>query len=309
MEYTAAAGRKNLSAYIKASVPKYVLLAPSIILLAVFHYWPIYGIVIAFKKFNPISGIMKSDWAGFYYFNLFLRDPGFWTVMRNTVMINIYGLVFGFPFPILFALLLNELRGKKFVKVTQTVSYLPNFITWMVACGIFVTILSPSNGIINKIITSFGGQPVYFLTKREYFWPIITIQGIWKGFGMGSVYYIAALTGIDQELYMAAAIDGAGRLKQTWHITLPGLRNIIIVLFVLNLGGMISIGFDQIFFMYNPAVYEVGDVISTYVYRFGLEKAEYSYTTAVGLMQNVVGFAMVYGANRMARKVAGWSLW
>jgi putative aldouronate transport system permease protein len=290
-------------------MPKYAILAPAVLLLLVFHYLPLYGIVLAFQDFNVFSGISGSPWVGFKHFLVFLNDPSYWRVMRNTVVINIYSLIFGFPFPIAFALLLNEIRAKWFKKITQTISYLPHFISWVIAAGIVATILSPSSGLVNTVLAWFGKEPVYFLTKAEYFRPILIISGIWKGFGMSSVYYIAALAGIDQQLYEAAVVDGAGRLRQAWHITLPGMRNIIIVLLVLALGNMLSIGFDQVFLLYNPTVYETGDVISTYTYRFGLEKAMYSFSAAIGLTQAVVNFLMIFGANRLSRKVAGWSLW
>jgi putative aldouronate transport system permease protein len=299
----------TFSQKLKRDMPKYAILAPAVLLLLVFHYLPLYGIVLAFQDFNVFSGISGSPWVGFRHFLVFLNDPSYWRVMRNTVIINIYSLIFGFQFPIAFALLLNEIRAKWFKKITQTVSYLPHFISWVIAAGIVATILSPSSGLVNTVLAWFGKEPVYFLTKAEIFRPILIVSGIWKGFGMSSVYYIAALAGIDQQLYEAAVVDGAGRWRQAWHITLPGMRNIIIVLLVLALGNMFSIGFDQIFLLYNPTVYETGDVISTYTYRFGLEKAMYSFSAAIGLTQAVVNFLMIFGANRLSRKVAGWSLW
>ena len=305
----AVVNKKPFSLRLKKSIPHYILIAPAILWYVFFHYMPIYGIQISFRHFNPIAGMWNSQWAGFHYFSMFLRDAGFWRVMRNTVLLNIYGLIFAFPFPIIFALFLNELRSKAFMRVSQTISYLPYFISWVVVASIWRSMLSPSSGVVNQILGGLGIEPIYFLAKAEYFRTILIAQGVWKGFGMSAVYYIAALAGIDQELYQAAAIDGAGRLKQTWHITLPGLRNIVIVLFVLNLGGMISSGFEQPFLMYNPMVYETGDVIGTYVYRIGLEKAQYSYTAAISLTQNIVGFVLVYSANRLSRVLAGWSLW
>jgi len=295
---------------LKKSVPIYLLLAPAVILLIVFHYAPIYGILISFKDFSPFQGIWGSKWVGLKHFVYFLNDKNFWRVMRNTVIINVYELVFAFPFPIIFALLLNELWFNKYKKVIQTVSYLPYFISWVVVASIFTNVLSPSTGIVNAILERlFGTEPIYFLIKEKYFRAIVIIAGIWKGFGMSSIYYIAALTSIDSDLYEAASIDGAGRLRQTWNITLPGLKNIIIVLFVLSLGGMISIGFDRIFLLYNPIVYDVGDVISTYTYRLGLTNMQFSLTSAIGISQSVVNFVLVFSANRLSRRVAGWSLW
>ncbi len=306
---TSTVPKRRFITRLKLSLPIYAILLPSIIALLLFHYWPIYGISIAFKNFNPYKGILNSTWVGLRYFRQFLSDENYWRVMRNTVVINFYHLIFGFPFPILFALMLNELRRNKLKRFVQTVSYLPHFISWVVTASIVTTILSPAGGVVNQIIEALGGESIYFLSKQRYFRTILVMSDIWKGFGMSAVYYIAALSGIDQELYEAAAIDGAGRLKQTWHITLPGLRNIIVVLLILRMGNMISIGFEQIFLLYNPLVYDVGDVISTYTYRIGLVEAQYSLTSAIGLTQSIVNFALVYFANRLSRSIAGWSIW
>lgn len=302
--------KPDLKSKFKKSIPVYTLLIPAMLLLLVFHYAPIFGIVIAFENFSPFRGVFGSKWVWFKHFILFLSDENFWRVMKNTIVINLYQLAYGFPFPIIFALFINELRSNRFKKVIQTISYLPHFISWVVVASIVTTVLSPSTGIINNIMASvFHMEPVYFLTKPQYFRTILVISSIWKNFGMSSVYYIASLASIDQELYQAAAIDGAGRLKQTWHITLPGLRNIIIVLLVINIGSLINIGFDQIYLLYNPMVYDVGDVISTYTYRMGIEKTQYSITAAIGITQSLVNFVLVFSANKLSRIVAGWSLW
>jgi putative aldouronate transport system permease protein len=301
--------KKTFVARFRRDFSKYVIILPAVVLVLMFNYLPIYGVLIAFKDFKPFIGLWGSEWVGFKYFGLFLRDPVFWRVIRNTLSINLANLVFGFPFPIIFALVLNELRAKRLVKITQTISYLPYFISWVVVAAIFVSILSPSTGLINKFLALFGVEPVYFLSKASYFQPILVISSIWKGFGLSAVYYIAALSGIDQELYQAASVDGAGRLRQTWHITLPGLRNIIIVLLVLQIGSIMSIGFEQIFLMYNPMVYDTGDVISTYTYRIGLVNKQFSLSSAIGFMQSVVNFILVFSANWLSRRIAGWSLW
>jgi putative aldouronate transport system permease protein len=287
-----------------------MLLLPGLALLLLFHYFPIYGILIAFKDFSPFRGIWGSTWAGLKYFAYFLREETFWKALRNTVVINAYQLLFGFPVPILFALLLNELWSNRYKKVIQTISYLPYFISWVVAASLVTTILSPSTGILNGFLeTVFGIEPIYFLGKQKYFRSIIVISDIWKSFGFQSVYYIASLASIDSNLYEAASIDGAGRLRQIWYITLPGLRNIIIVLLVLQVGSMINIGFEQMYLLGNPLVYEVGDVISTYVYRLGIENTQFSLTAAIGLTQSLINFVLVFGTNRLARAMAGWSLW
>lgn len=291
-------------------IPLYIMLLPALAILFTFVYIPIYGVTIAFQDFSPFRGYLNSPWVGFKHFSRFLGDRTFWMVMRNTITLNIYGIFWGFPAPIIFALLLNEIQRTKIKKSIQTISYLPYFVSWVVAASIITSVLSPSTGIVNRVMVNvFGMEPVYFLTKTEYFRSIIVSADIWKGIGMGAVYYISAITQVDQELYEAAKIDGAGRLKQTWHITLPGISGIITVLLVLRIGSMITIGFENIFLLYNPVVYSVADVISTYTYRLGIEGAQFSQTSAIGFTQSIVNFILVYTANRAARKLAGWSLW
>ncbi|MDD4297648.1 MAG: ABC transporter permease subunit [Ruminiclostridium sp.] len=291
-------------------IPVYLLILPAALLLFVFHYLPIYGIVISFQDFSPFKGVLNSNWVGLKNFEHFLSDSNFWRVFKNTIIINLMQIIIGFPIPVMFAIFLNELWSNRFKKVVQTVSYLPHFISWVVAASIITSALSPSSGLINKFLEgAFGIEPIYFLAKEEYFRVIIVISNVWKELGMQSVYYIAALASIDTELYEAAKMDGAGKIKQTIHITLPGLRSIIIVLLVLKIGRMVTIGFEQIFLLYNPLVYDVGDVISTYTYRLGIEQTRYSLTSAIGVTQSVVNFILVYAANKAARKIAGWSLW
>jgi putative aldouronate transport system permease protein len=291
-------------------IPIYALLFPGILLLFIFHYLPLFGVVIAFKNYIPFKGILGSEWVGFKNFKYFLADTNFWRVLKNTLEINIMQIIFGFPIPILFAIFLNEIWSTRFKKLVQTVSYLPHFISWVIAAGIVTSILSPSTGLINMFLKNvFGKEPVHFLAISNYFRPIIIISAIWKGFGMNAVYYLAALSAIDIQLYEASRIDGAGKLRQTWHITLPGIKTITIVLLVLQVGSLVTIGFEQIFLLYNPLVYEVGDVISTYTYRLGIEQTRFSLTSAIGLTQSIVNFTRVYSTNRLARAFAGWSLW
>lgn len=309
MDQISTRKKKKLSTRMRTAVPIYIMLIPATVVLILFHYFPLYGLAIAFEDFSPFKGITGSLWVGLKHFKYFLSDENFWRVMKNTLAINFYQLIFGFPIPIIFALLLNEVSSTKLKKTVQTVSYLPHFISWVVVASIFTEILSPTTGLVNAVVKFFGGEPIYFLIKKEYFRTILVVQSTWKSFGMSAVYYIASLSGIDTELYEAAAIDGASKMKQIWHITLPGLRNIIVVLLVMQIGNMMTIGFDQIYLMYNPMVYDVGDVISTYTYRLGIEKTQYSLTSAVGISQSLVNFILVYGANRLSKKIAGWSLW
>lgn len=303
--------RKNNRRFKKnRDLPIYLLLLPGVLLLFIFHYLPLFGILIAFKDYIPFKGIFGSRWIGMQNFKYFLADKKFWTVLKNTLEINILHIIFGFPVPILFAIFLNEIWSSRFKKVVQTISYLPHFISWVIVAGITTSILSPSTGLLNMFLKFvFGKEPIHFLAITKYFRPIIVITGIWKEFGMNAVYYLAALSSIEVQLYEAAKIDGAGRLRQTWHITLPGIKTITIVLLVLQVGSLVTIGFEQIFLLYNPLVYEIGDVISTYTYRLGIKQTRFSLTSAIGLTQSIVNFILVYSTNRLARTYAGWSLW
>lgn len=288
----------------------YGLLLPGMLLVFIFNYIPLFGIIISFKEFNPFQGIIHSPWVGLKNFKYFLLDSNFWRVMKNTLIINFMQIVIGFPVPILFALFLNEIWSIKLKKIIQTVSYLPYFISWVVAASIVTSILSPSTGIVNMVMKNyFGMEPVHFLTKKEYFRSIVVTSSVWKNFGMNAVYYIATISSIDTQLYEAVKIDGAGKLRQIWHITLPGIRNIAIVLLVLRVGSIVTIGFEQIFLLYNALVYEVGDVISTYTYRLGIEQTRYSLTTAIGFTQSIVNFILVYLTNKLSKTLTGWSLW
>lgn len=291
-------------------IPIYLLLAPAFIILLVFCYLPMYGIIIAFKDYNPFRGVVASNWVGLKYFIYFLKDENFWRVFKNTVLFNLYYLIWGFPAPIILALLLNEVTGKWFKKTVQTISYLPYFISWVVVSSIVVSVLSPTSGIVNMLLTNvFGMDPIYFLSKPEYFRTIVIVTWIWKDVGYYSVYYLAALTSIDPQLYEASRIDGASRWQQTLHITLPGIKPIAMVLFMLTIGNLATVGIDQVFNLYNPLVYNVGDVISTYTYRLGLEKMQYSLTTAIGVTQSAINFILIFSANKIVKKINGWAMW
>ncbi len=301
---------KKMSFKKSRDIPIYLMILPALLLIILFNYIPIYGVSMAFIDFSPYRGIFRSEWLGFKNFAYFLTDDNFWRVMRNTIIINFYQLLYGFPVPVIFAIMLNELSMRKYKKFIQTVSYLPHFISWVVAAGIVSAVLSPAGGLVNNVLKGlFSMEPIYFLAKEKYFRTIIVASNIWKGFGMSAVYYLAVLSSIDPEYYEAARIDGAGRMRQIWHITLPGIKTIAIVLLILQIGNMTTIGFEQIFLLYNPMVYNVGDVISTYTYRLGIEQLRYSLTTAIGFTQSIVNFIMVYSANVLSRKIAGWALW
>lgn len=281
---------------------KYLIVVPVIIYLLVFCYKPMYGIIIAFKKYRPSLGIAESPWVGFDNFLRFFKDPYFWRLMRNTVSISFLSLIFGFPAPIILALLLNEVKVSWFKRTVQTITYMPHFIALVVVCGL-ISNYCQSNGLFNDIIVFLGGERTNLLSEPELFYPIYILSGIWQGVGWSSIIYLATLAGIDQEQYEAARIDGAGRIQQMIHITLPGLLPTVSMLLILDLGKILSVGSDKILLLYQPLTYEVADVISTYVYRKGLESADYSYSTAVGLFNSLVNITFLTISNRISKKL------
>jgi putative aldouronate transport system permease protein len=286
----------------------YFMAIPVIVFYILFHYMPMYGAVIAFKDFAPARGIVDSPWAGFKHFESFFQSFYFGRVVTNTLAINVMGLVFGFPAPILLALLLNEVRSRWFKRTVQTISYLPHFISIMVIAGLLID-FSSRDGLFNVLIVMFGGESSNLLTRPELFRPLYVGSDIWQGVGWGSIIYLAALSGIDPQLYEAARIDGAGRLRQTFHITLPGILPTIVILLVLRIGQMMNVGFEKIILLYNPNTYETADVISSYVYRKGLLEFSYSFSAAVGLFNSVINFLLLIFANKMSRMLNETSLW
>lgn len=274
----------------------------------IFCYVPMYGAIIAFKDYSIGKGIFNSPWVGFKHFASFFSDINFMRVVRNTFLINIYDILWGFPAPIIMALLLNEVRNQYFKKTIQTLSYLPYFISMVVVCGIIVDFTS-TNGIINQLLSNFGFEKVNLLSKSEFFRTVYISSGIWQNVGWGSIIYLAALTNISPELYESAVIDGAGRWKQLIHITLPGIASTIIVLLILRMGSIMSVGFEKIILLYNPLTYETADVIASYVYRKGLLNADYSYSTAIGLMNSVINFLFLVVSNWLSRRYTESSLW
>lgn len=282
----------------------FLMLAPMFAYYIIFEYGPLYGIQIAFKDYMIRDGIWNSPWAGMKHFDyMFTASPDFYRILRNTVVISFYHIIFGFPAPIILALLFNEIRSEIFKRVTQSVSYLPHFLSWVVLGGFLMTILSPTTGAVNEMLGWFGIEPIYFLGDPNYFRFTLVASSIWKEVGWGTIIYLAALAGIDPHLYEAAKIDGAGRWKQTLHITLPGIMHVIAILFIFKTGQILSAGFDQIFNLYNPAVYSVADILDTYVYRVGLMQLQYSFTTAVGLFKNVIAFSLVLFTNYIVKKL------
>ncbi len=287
----------------------YLMLLPALLGFLIFNYFPMYGIMMAFKDFRFLDGLWASPWVGMKHFNTFFDSYYFWRVLRNTLVISILKLVFGFPAPIILALLFNELYHQKFKKMAQTLSYLPHFMSWVILAGIFTELLSPNRGVINYILSLFEIQPIYFLASSTHFLGILVATYVWQSVGWSTVIFLAAIAGINQESYEAATIDGANRFQQMASITITALLPVITIVFIINLGGILSAGFDQVFNLYNPAVYNVADIIDTYVYRIGLQQANYSFGAAVGLFQNVIGLILVLGANMLVKRFNNYGIW
>ena len=280
---------------------KYLLILPIIIYLILFCYKPMYGLVIAFKNYRPTRGIWGSKWVGFMWFETFFKDPYFWRLLRNTFSISGLSILFGFPAPILLALLLNEVHNDKFKRTVQTITYMPYFISLVVTCSL-LKIYCMENGLFPAIMSLFGAQRQNLLASPGFFYPIYILSDIWQGIGWNSIIYLAALTGIDQEQYEAAKIDGANRLEQVLHITLPGLMPTIAILFILRMGNILNVGYEKILLLYNPSTYEVADVLSTYTYRMGLENQQYSLSTAVGLFNTLVNVCFLLVTNKLSKR-------
>jgi putative aldouronate transport system permease protein len=266
------------------------------------------GNVIAFRRFRPGGSIFGDQWVGLRYIEMFIGDPSFWKVFANTAILGGLTLVIGFPLPIVLALMLNEVRKKAFKRVVQSITYLPHFLSIVIVAGMVLQLLS-LQGTVNQIVGAFGGDQVAFIQKPEWFRTIYVGSEVWQTVGWGTILYLAALTSIDDSLYEAAKIDGAGRLRQTWHVTLPGLRPVMITLLILNIGSFLNVGFEKVLLLYNPLTYSTADVISTYLYRVGLMSNNLSYAAAIGLFQALIGLVMVLSANLIARRVVGTSLW
>lgn len=286
----------------------YMLIIPVLLYYFIFHYRPMVGAIIAFKNYIPKKGIFGSDWVGFKHFISFFQSHYFFRVFKNTVVINVSTLIFGFPAPIILALLINEIKRQRFKKTVQTITYLPHFISLVVVAGL-IKDFTADYGIINDLIAFFGGERQALLNSPSLFVPIYVLSDIWQGVGWGSIIYLAALAAIDQELYEAAEIDGAGRWRQTLAITLPSILPTIVILLILRMGSIFNVGYEKIILLYNPLIYETADVISSFVYRRGLLEANYSFSTAVGLFNSVLNFSMLLIANSISRKVNETSLW
>jgi len=286
----------------------YLMALPVIAFYVIFHYLPMYGVVIAFKNYIPARGIWESQWVGFEHFKTFFTSSYFPRLLRNTIFINLKELIFSFPIPILFALLLNEVRSTKFRRIAQSITYMPHFVSTVVICGLIVD-FTKSTGVLTNLFVALGMPRVNMLSVPEYFQSIFVGGIVWQSFGWDSIIYFAALTGLDPALYDAARVDGAGRFRQAIHVTLPGIAPTIVILMLMRIGSMMSVSWDRIVLLYNPLTYETADVLSSYVYRIGLTKMQYSFATAVGLFNSGVNILLLIGANAISRRVSENSLW
>lgn len=268
-----------------------------------------FGIVIAFKDYNAFIGVHASKWVGLKHFRIFITSIYFGRLIRNTFALSFLDLLFNFPAPIILALMLNEVSSKRFKSVIQTISYLPHFISTVVIVGILVNFLSMSSGLINNIISMFGGQRIMFMADSRYFWLIYTAMNVWRSVGWNSIIYLAALSGVDPTLYEAAIVDGAGKWRQLFSVTFPSIAPTIIILFIMRVGHIVDVSYEAIILMYNPQLYETADVLATYVYRRGLIEVDYSFAAAVGFFQSIIGMIMIISANAISRKVSDTSLW
>ncbi len=300
--------RARLWRDIKRAKYLYIMIAPIVVYLIVCKYLPMGGIVIAFKDFKLGRGIIGSEWVGLKNFQELFRSPDFKLILRNSIMLNVYLVVFTFPIPVILALLLNELRAPRFKRVIQSILYLPHFLSWVVLAGILIAMLSPSSGVVNRIIMFFGGEPIYFMADKTWWVVTFVVSSVWKEAGWGTIIFLAAISGIDMEQYEAARIDGANRFQQVWHITLPAILPTVSIMLILRMGSMMDVGFEHVFMLQNSYVRSVSDVFSVYVYRIGIERLRFSYTSAIGLFQSVVNLIILLGTNFLAKKVSETSL-
>lgn len=287
----------------------YLLLLLPIAYFLVFKYIPMAGNVLAFRKYQMGGSIFGAKWVGLKYFQMFWKDAQFWNVFKNTFVLSFLNFLIGFPIPIIFALLLNEITNNIFKRFIQTVSYLPKFFSTVVVVGMIQLLLSPSSGIVNKAIVAMGGTSVYFVTEASWFRPIYIISDIWQFMGWNAIIYIAALTNVSPDLYEAAEIDGASRWKQTIHVTIPGIMPTIAITLIMSAGYILSVGYEKILLLYSPSIYDVADVLQTYTYRLGIIQSNYSYTTAVGLFQSVISLVLLWSVNKFSKNVLDESLW
>lgn len=286
----------------------YLLLLPGMVFLLIFRYIPIFGNVIAFMEFNPYD-MARSTWVGFDQFIALFQKPAFWKVFRNTLYISLLKLVWGFPIPIALALMMNEMRCLPFKKTAQTLLYLPHFISWVVLAGLIMNLLDPSTGLVTALLKAITGRELQVLTDKKLFVPMLIVTDVYKSMGWGTIIYFAALSGVDPQLYEAAEIDGARKWKQLLHITLPSITPTIVIMLILSCNNIVNAGFDQIFMLYTPLVYDVADILDTYVYRIGIQNANYSFSTAAGMFKSVIALVMILIVNTVAKRTGNEGIW
>ena len=287
----------------------YVLLLPGLLWYLLFAYRPMLGLRMAFYDYNVFRGFGGSEFVGLENFRTYVLGPDFWRTIKNTIMIAVWQMLICFPFPIILAIMITEMRSKFISKSVQTITFLPHFISTVVVCGMVISFLSPSTGIINKIIELFGGEATYFMVYPQYFRPVYTLMTLWQTAGFNAIVYIAALMGIDPQLYEAAVVDGAGRFRRIWNITIPGIIPTVVTMFIMNIGKMVKVGYESILLLYQPSTYPTADVISTYSYRVGIQSGDYGVATAAGLFEAVVALILVVAANKVSRKLTETTLW
>lgn len=291
---------------LKREIPLYIMLFPAVVITIIYSYGPMIGNVIAFQRFLPGKGLFGSPYVGLDNFLYMFKMPNIWSVLYNTIFISLMKMVMGIVVPVTVALLLNEVISNTFKRIVQTIIYLPYFLSWVILSGILITILSPSDGVVNQVLGVFGIKPIFFLGDARIFPYTIVVTDVWKNFGFGTIIYLSALTSVNPNLYESAVIDGANRWQQTKHITLPGISTTVVLLSVLSMGNILNAGFEQILNLYSPIVYSTGDVIDTLVYRTGMQNYQYGVATAVGLMKSLVAFIMIAFSNQLARRIAGY---
>lgn len=294
---------------IKQNYELYLFILPVVLVYAIFKYYPMYGVQIAFKNFRASKGIWESEWVGLEHFIRFFEAYNFWPIMENTILLSLYSLIFGFPIPILVALMLNQMLAKRYKKFVQTVIYAPHFISTVVLVGMLNVFLSPNSGIVNHVISFFGGDPVLFMANEGWFRPLYILSGIWQETGFATIIYLAALAGVNPELHEAAVMDGASKWKRVKHVDIPGIMPTIIILMVLAVGNIMSVGFEKAYLMQSDLNYGASNIIPTYVYEQGIQKAQYSFSAAIGLFNAIINVVLLVSVNRVAKKLTETSLW
>lgn len=300
---------KRLKKSLRKNFILYIFVFPVILYFLIFKYFPMYGVQIAFKEFIATKGITGSEWIGMEHFQRFFNSHYFWRLIKNTLGIGVYQLLVGFPIPIILALLINEVRKSAFKRFVQTITYAPHFLSVIVLVGMLFLFLSPTNGIVNKLIEMFGGEPIFFMTEPRWFKTTYVFSGVWQQMGWSSIIYLAALSSVDPQLHDAAKIDGASRIQRIWHVNIPGILPTIIILLILQSGQILSVGFEKVFLMQNSLNMEASDVIATHIYRSGIVGAQYDYSAAIGLFESVINFIILIMVNYFAKRTSSTSLW